>query len=539
MKTRNRFFIAYNVVVFLLILNFLTTGLVSFGKDISEDYDFQGNYKIVNLKDLTTKGPWVDIRAFGASTSSSDNITQIEAAITYAKNNSMGTVLIPSGTFKFNGPITGLETGLKLIGVGKKKSILENTNTNGASAIVITGKNLHSLTIRDLTIKGTTGGGHGIYIYDNIFLPYGLVFENLWISGCGGKGIYIPQLFSSVLRGIDVDNVGDNAIEVGGGVGLLVDSCYVHTVASGKTGYRIYGGNPTLINCNGISNGESWGIFGQTVAEDGVLNTCFPLFQGCNIEDFSDFGIKIKGGGSATFFSTTFLAPFTGTVSNAVINGYSEHPMLFFLSRISSKGASYASKIVGTFIFYSPKSYTDFESVEGGTTYSNPIITTNYDAYRTRALCVNNIAIKKYLRIPTASPSYFATGTIFFDTTDHIIKFWDSATGNPNYSSLGAQPIGGRAVQKTVTADYSANLCDQTILLDASSRAITINLMSVTNALIGKRLTFVKTDSSANNVTIDGNGSETINGSSSAYLSNQWEKMTIESTDTGWVLISN
>lgn len=74
------------------------------------------------------------------------------------------------------------------------------------------------------------------------------------------------------------------------------------------------------------------------------------------------------------------------------------------------------------------------------------------------------------------------------------------------------------------------------IEVDASSASITITLpTAVGNA--GKLVTITKTDSTANLVKIDGNGSETINGDLSFNLEVELEAITVISNGTNWRII--
>jgi len=50
-------------------------------------------------------------------------------------------------------------------------------------------------------------------------------------------------------------------------------------------------------------------------------------------------------------------------------------------------------------------------------------------------------------------------------------------------------------------------------------------------------LFFKKIDSSANTITIDADGSETIDGSTTAVLSTQWDAATIVSNGSQWLLL--
>lgn len=90
----------------------------------------------------------------------------------------------------------------------------------------------------------------------------------------------------------------------------------------------------------------------------------------------------------------------------------------------------------------------------------------------------------------------------------------------------------------TYTATYSANLYDDMALLDATSASFTVNLPSAASAN-GISLKFKRTDStSANTVTLDGSGVETINGSTTFVLIAQDQYVEIKSDGTNWQIVS-
>lgn len=71
---------------------------------------------------------------------------------------------------------------------------------------------------------------------------------------------------------------------------------------------------------------------------------------------------------------------------------------------------------------------------------------------------------------------------------------------------------------------------------DATAGAFTVNLPSATLTNRGRSTLFVKTDNSVNVVSIDADGAETINGSTSAItLTTQWDWVRLTSDGTGWV----
>ncbi|MFE3578699.1 SGNH/GDSL hydrolase family protein [Streptomyces vinaceus] len=81
------------------------------------------------------------------------------------------------------------------------------------------------------------------------------------------------------------------------------------------------------------------------------------------------------------------------------------------------------------------------------------------------------------------------------------------------------------------TANYTATSFDEVIAADATSGAMTITLPTAVGRT--RPVTVKKVDSSANSVTIDGAGSETIDGQLIRQLAGQWESATFVPTPTG------
>ena len=85
------------------------------------------------------------------------------------------------------------------------------------------------------------------------------------------------------------------------------------------------------------------------------------------------------------------------------------------------------------------------------------------------------------------------------------------------------------------TATYTATSFDEVILCNAAGGAFTINLPTAVNRT--DPVTVKKTDSSGNTITIDGSGSETIDGATAKVLSTQWETVTLIPSGGNWFLI--
>lgn len=89
-----------------------------------------------------------------------------------------------------------------------------------------------------------------------------------------------------------------------------------------------------------------------------------------------------------------------------------------------------------------------------------------------------------------------------------------------------------RTIPRTVTASTTSNPLDDEIRADTSAGSITISLESAI-ACDGRRKLFKKLVA-ANNLILDGNGSETIDGSSTVTLSAQFSVAKIISNGAGW-----
>ena len=88
---------------------------------------------------------------------------------------------------------------------------------------------------------------------------------------------------------------------------------------------------------------------------------------------------------------------------------------------------------------------------------------------------------------------------------------------------------------ETKTADFTV-AGDKTIyLVDASSGNITVTLLSASAKDVTNRVYHIKkTDSSLNTVTVDGNGTETIDGGLTAVIENQFESLLLASNGSNW-----
>lgn len=104
--------------------------------------------------------------------------------------------------------------------------------------------------------------------------------------------------------------------------------------------------------------------------------------------------------------------------------------------------------------------------------------------------------------------------------------------GVTNFGSIG-QKDNKSTTAATVTVDGSASL----YLVDATAGAVTVNLPAVVSSK-GRIITVKKIDASANAVTLDGAGSETIDGATTLATTTQWVAFQIWCDGTAWYAIA-
>jgi hypothetical protein len=125
-------------------------------------------------------------------------------------------------------------------------------------------------------------------------------------------------------------------------------------------------------------------------------------------------------------------------------------------------------------------------------------------------------------------------GKIWGQTTNGITRIHviDDTGNNGQVIQSG---YGLKMPQRTVTGNTTIVLSDYNLACDATTGVITISLPTAASA-IGHEFTVIKIDGSVNNVVIDPNGSETINGAATASNNTQFMSKTFYSNGTNWFI---
>lgn len=118
-----------------------------------------------------------------------------------------------------------------------------------------------------------------------------------------------------------------------------------------------------------------------------------------------------------------------------------------------------------------------------------------------------------------------------------VPRVWQNV---PAWMTIAADAINGllRGEKTAVSAssDYTIGEGDGVILCDATSAAFTVTLPKAA-MFKGREFDVKKIDASANTITIDGDGSETIDGAATASLAAQWDRARLFSDGANWLLL--
>lgn len=158
-------------------------------------------------------------------------------------------------------------------------------------------------------------------------------------------------------------------------------------------------------------------------------------------------------------------------------------------------------------------------------------------------LSVYTIAqIDAYFADPSTNASFSAsewrTDLSVYSITQ-IDDFFDDPSTNTGFDETNWVDVLARPVQDVTSTAYTVLVTDNTKLItvddDTAGATVTITLLAAATAGSGFRVTVKKTGTTAD-VIIDGDGSETIDGGTTATLSAQYEAITLICNGTNWLI---
>ncbi len=102
-------------------------------------------------------------------------------------------------------------------------------------------------------------------------------------------------------------------------------------------------------------------------------------------------------------------------------------------------------------------------------------------------------------------------------------------------NKLGRTPVYG--AHRTVTASTTVIDSDDLVLCDTTAGSITVTLPPAAKNL-GRRFTCKKLIA-ANTMTLDGNGSELIDGAATVAVTTRYASKTVQSDGVGWQIVAS
>lgn len=320
---------------------------------------------------------------------------------------------LPSGTIAVNAVINDPFVESYIFGEGMEKSIIDYTASTAACIKSTQVGSAFRPHWRDFRITGATTSGRGIDVGGNGAVPttsgspgvndihmYEAHLENIFIIA-GTECLYAPFEFNCTYVNVQTSSFTRHNWVTQGGNTVTWTGCYAHAVPTGYVAWRTANGG-VFISCNGLdSGGGDWGLFGSNVSA-GVGSDVFNYnaqyhvnLLRCNVEDFSDIGIRYLYDGSFTDDNTTYSAKANEAYTCEVQVDLNQLTGVFINPVVTPGSGSTRSKLAAWYtlggtnlIFFSGTA----QSVDNnGTLTVSASIATGVSAFGIRGLTVNNL----------------------------------------------------------------------------------------------------------------------------------------------------
>jgi len=415
-------------------------GQVCFIKDLDRGGSFiYDSTKVADSNDGTNFSGWirqydgaVNVKWFGAKGDGvADDTLAIQKALTTLPIIKESAIYIPSGVYNISDTLVLPNIyGFKLYGDGATTNGM-STGTRIAPVAMLTKAAMIDDTtidhytvynISDLAIIGDCK--NAISITHTTLFTYTTTFRNLFLKANGGSAFVLDNAFSTSLYNVVASSEAGNSFEITrSGPSFSMYSCYAQDTGVGYAGYNI-AQQATLIGCNGVNSGSTWGEFGGDTATGDKYDALYNIsLIGCNVENYKVDGILTKHGGSLTINNTTFL---TKQTYNSTIHttGISASNLYVTQSNISPafSGLTQLRDIYTESKLFLTSYSGDFEAVDS---LSNIQKFYGVSTTVTRTGYENYLGITK-LQSDTISVTNNITATSFSGATEHCIFLDDT-----------------------------------------------------------------------------------------------------------------
>lgn len=469
--------------------------------------------------------------------------------------------------------ITALTGDVTATGPGSVAATLATVNSNVGSFtlsnITVNGKGLitaaSSTTTGNLTDAGTDGivitGGTGVVLGSGTSIAQHVAdtTHNGYLSSTDWNTFNNKQ---STLTLGNLTDVGTDGITVTGGIGAVVGSGTsisqhvadtTHNGYLSSTDWNTFNGKQaagnyitaltgdvtasgpgsvaaTLATVN--ANVGSFTIGSFTVNGKGLITAASSGTTG-NLTDAGTDGITVTGGTGAVLGSGTSIAQH---VSDSTHNGYlsstdwstfnSKQSALTFSTGLTNTGGTITVNTSQNISTLSNLTSNGFVKTTGGTGALSIDTSTYITGNQTITLSGDL----------TGSGTTAITGTLA--TVNSNVGSFTNANITVNGKGLVTAASNGSVANLTVTAakttTYTSSNSDDFIPVDASGGSFTVNLFTAVGNS-GKVLRIKRIDQTlANAVTIDANGTQTIDGALTVALATQYEEYELTSDGANW-----
>lgn len=233
----------------------------------------------------------VSVKDFGAvGDGTTDDTNALRAAIAYCESAEQygGRALyIPGGRYLITGALTLSKEFITIFGDGAWESQIYAVGLSTGALVTASMRYLRPF-LHDFGIVNT-GTGKGIDFSNVSVQVYLGELKNIYIES-GDDGFYAPRFFSMVMMNVSSLSRTGHSFRVACGPGVNWIGCYALECGPGKAGYRLRG--LILMNaCNGLNEGDFWGVFGSNPSNLDGFQTDFPdndfpdiTLLNCNLE---------------------------------------------------------------------------------------------------------------------------------------------------------------------------------------------------------------------------------------------------------------
>jgi hypothetical protein len=380
-------------------------------------------------------------------------------AVGYFKLSQKTYKITDSLTIPAGGPYNRLWSGR-----GMQASALLCDGMTGLPALKLESPTgLYRVTMRDFRIYGdcdTALDLSGLAGGDQI---YASSFSDLWLESAAGSCIKADNNFSCDFTNVHVSSTGGHGFELKGDIVRTLTNCYAHVVGTGMAGYRIWG-QANLIGCNGLDGGQIWGDFGARSTVDTVDSQYVINMVGCNIEDFTLIGIRLRYIGSLVTLGCNWVGKASTAVTALVSGADYQEAGWTWVDRggrwLPKSGSSVTNN-------YRLQSKTDarlldvgnsligaahWRNTAAGVSYNPPNITTNLPASNTPATRFDMLDYARSYGFNLQVPTLWTVNA----TTFAVTRISAVRTANSSATSF-ATATGGELGQRLVIIVQDAN----------------------------------------------------------------------------------